>query len=217
VIHICEVAPSGDLTTPGACTGGEASICPATDAYLEVVLSIDGVVQDVSHWCRPPTDPPPVGIAQVVPSEEDEQHLVAFTPDLSTAPATRTVTQLPTWFWTTRPAPRRRVLGVAGYPGLSLTLDLTPVAWTWDFGDGTPTRTTTDPGAPYPDGTVRHAYRQAGAVGVSVQTGWQARSTLTTPLGALPSRIEPGVVLGPLGRARLGVRQARAVLIGGSD
>jgi hypothetical protein len=45
--------------------------------------------------------------------------------------------------------------------------------YTWDFGDGQ-SLTTTDPGAPYPGGTVSHVYRTAGRYDVTVTIRWGA-------------------------------------------
>lgn len=44
-----------------------------------------------------------------------------------------------------------------------------PIAYQWNFGDGTST-TTTSPGAPYPDLDVAHVYQQVEQVAVSVDT-----------------------------------------------
>jgi hypothetical protein len=44
-----------------------------------------------------------------------------------------------------------------------------PIAYQWNFGDGTST-ITTSPGAPYPDLDVAHVYKQVDEVAVSVDT-----------------------------------------------
>lgn len=216
VITICTEPPTAADAQPGDCTGGQ-SICAAHDTYLELQLLVDDVIQDFSHWCRPPGDPPPVGLDELVPPEAALKELVTTAPTLHADPPARQLAQLPAYLWADLPAPMRTVAAVPGYPGLTLTLVLTPATWRWDFGDGSPEQVTDSPGAPYPDGRVRHTYRRAGSVVVSVVTAWRARATLTTPFGALPSRNEPRAVSSPAGRERLTVRQARAVLIGGSD
>ncbi len=48
---------------------------------------------------------------------------------------------------------------------------VTPVEYTWDFGDGT-TLTTADPGSPYPDFDVTHLYSSLGTRTVSLTTTW---------------------------------------------
>ena len=214
VITICTTI--ADTTDAATCDGGQ-SVCPVTDTYLELRLWVDGVIQDLSHWCRAPADPAPVGLDELVPSGSDLQRLVTSAPALHADPPGRVLAQLPAYVWADRSPAQSTVAVVPGYPGVTLTLVLTPATWAWDFGDGSAVGTTTDPGGPYPDGSVRHTYRRVGTFEVRVTTAWRARATLTTPLGALPSRDEPRAVSSPTGRERLTVREARAVLIGGSD
>ena len=216
VVTICTEPPVAADAQPGDCTGGQ-SICAANDTYLELRLLIDGVIQDFSHWCRPPGDPPPTGLDELVPPEADLRTLVTAAPTLHADPPGRQLAQLPSFLWADPPDPLRTVASVPGYPGLTLTLLLTPASWRWDFGDGSPEQVSDGPGGPYPNGRVRHTYRQTGSVVVSAVAAWRAQATLTTPFGALPSRDEPRAVSSPPGRERLTVRQARAVLIGGSD
>lgn len=42
--------------------------------------------------------------------------------------------------------------------GVDVTVRVTPISYTWDFGNGEAPFTTTDPGGPYPDFTVSAAY-----------------------------------------------------------
>lgn len=53
--------------------------------------------------------------------------------------------------------------------GSTVVVSARPIAYRWNFGDGTSV-TTTSPGAPYPDLDVAHVYEQAKAVEVSVDT-----------------------------------------------
>ncbi|HVU74928.1 MAG TPA: hypothetical protein VHE83_18335 [Mycobacteriales bacterium] len=211
VVICSDVAP--DETS---CLGGE-DVCDWGDTYLEVRLIVGGVVQDLSHWCRHPSDPPPTGLDEHVPSEAELQKLVTTAPTMHADPPGPLLAQLPAFLWADDPGPVRTVGAVPGYPGLTLTLVLTPATWAWDFGDGSPVRTTADPGGPYPGGDVRHTFHATGPFTVGVTEEWRARATLTTPFGALPSRDEPRTVSSPIGRERLTVREARAVLIGGSS
>lgn len=65
---------------------------------------------------------------------------------------------------------------VLGTEVLDLDVDVrvTPVLFSWDFGDGSVPVTGTDPGAPWPDHTVWHVYREAGEVTISLRTEWDA-------------------------------------------
>ncbi|UNX55951.1 hypothetical protein MF406_06930 [Georgenia sp. TF02-10] len=51
--------------------------------------------------------------------------------------------------------------------GTPVRVGVSPVDYTWDFGDASAPVTTTVPGAPYPNHTVAHTYTRA-AEGVSV-------------------------------------------------
>lgn len=58
--------------------------------------------------------------------------------------------------------------------GLDIDVRVTPVLFTWDYGDGSPPVTGTDPGAPWPNHTVSHLYDAAGTVTISLRTEWDA-------------------------------------------
>lgn len=50
---------------------------------------------------------------------------------------------------------------------------VTPVDYTWDFGDGSPPLVTTAPGAPYPHHTVAHVYTRAtDTATITLTTRW---------------------------------------------
>jgi hypothetical protein len=53
---------------------------------------------------------------------------------------------------------------------LDIEVRVSPVLFTWDFGDGSAPLTGTDPGAPWPNHTVSHVYRDPGAVTISLRT-----------------------------------------------
>lgn len=54
--------------------------------------------------------------------------------------------------------------------GAGVAVRATPVAYTWDFGDGTVLGPTTDPGAPYPALGTTHTYERGGDVTVTLTT-----------------------------------------------
>lgn len=58
--------------------------------------------------------------------------------------------------------------------GVDVAVRATPVHYSWDFGDGSPAATTSDPGQPYPGQTVTHVYSSASdAVAVTLTTQWR--------------------------------------------
>lgn len=87
---------------------------------------------------------------------------------------------------------------------ITITLLGTPVTvypriidYTWNFGDNQQL-TTTDPGKPYPDGTVSHIYRKSGRYQVTVTVRWAADwQSPTHPRSAVPGEADttsqPGI------------------------
>lgn len=61
--------------------------------------------------------------------------------------------------------------------GTTVTITATPTSYAWDFGDGV-TLTTTDPGRPWPDGTLTHAYTRTGDYRIALTTTWSAVYTV---------------------------------------
>ena len=58
--------------------------------------------------------------------------------------------------------------------GFGIDVDVFPVAYTWDFGDGA-VLATADPGAPYPSFDVAHTYTQELTATISLTTTWEGR------------------------------------------
>jgi len=56
--------------------------------------------------------------------------------------------------------------------GLGVTVRATPARFTWTFGDGSEPLATTDPGKPYPEATITHAYRAEGVHRIGLATQW---------------------------------------------
>ena len=59
--------------------------------------------------------------------------------------------------------------------GTAIEVEATPVSFNWDWGDGQSFETT-DPGTPYPNYTVSHAYEVTGdGYVIKLRTSWSAR------------------------------------------
>ncbi|MFV0461130.1 MAG: PKD domain-containing protein [Actinomycetales bacterium] len=58
--------------------------------------------------------------------------------------------------------------------GLPLVVRATPIAYTWDYGDGASRGPTQDPGAPYPNLTTAHTYSRPGSYEVRLSTTYSA-------------------------------------------
>ncbi|MFV0426755.1 MAG: hypothetical protein ACK5KU_06945, partial [Beutenbergiaceae bacterium] len=75
--------------------------------------------------------------------------------------------------------------------GVNLTIEATPINYTWNFADNTPPLTTHNPGAPYPHHTLTHTYQHtAENITITLTTTWQGQfhitgTTTTYPIAAL--------------------------------
>lgn len=58
--------------------------------------------------------------------------------------------------------------------GFGIDVDVYPVEYTWEFGDGE-TLTTVDPGSPYPSFDVAHTYAEPLTARVALTTTWKGR------------------------------------------
>ncbi|WP_423462807.1 PKD domain-containing protein [Promicromonospora sp. MS192] len=59
--------------------------------------------------------------------------------------------------------------------GIPVDIRAVPSSYTWNFGDGSPAFSTTDPGAPYPAHTISHAYSKQGSATISLTTRWRGQ------------------------------------------
>ena len=107
-------------------------------------------------------------------------------------PKGRTLVNFDTNFFTTNTAPTTQVVTLLGQ---RVTIEATPTAYRWHFGAGDGDRTTSDPGAAYPDLRVTFRYPRVGTVQPSVDTTYAGRYRV----GAGPWRTIPATltVAGP--------------------
>ncbi|HEY0118177.1 MAG TPA: PKD domain-containing protein [Cellulomonas sp.] len=96
--------------------------------------------------------------------------------------------------------------------GTTVTVTASPTRFAWDFGDGA-TLTTTDPGRPWPDGTLTHAYPRVGAYRIELTTTWSATYTLA---GDSTARAVPGTATTTSTTAPIVVQERRSHLVAGT-
>lgn len=84
--------------------------------------------------------------------------------------------------------------------GRGITIEVTPVWFEWNYGDGTPIYGTADPGGGYPNHTVSHVYQSAGEHYISLRTTWNARFRVEGMTDWLPVTGQPVTIdeTGPL-------------------
>lgn len=87
-------------------------------------------------------------------------------------PKGRTLVNFETNFYTTNTAPTTRTVTLLGR---RVTIEATPTAYTWHFGAADGDRSTSDPGAAYPDLRVTYRYTRVGTVHPSVDTTYSGR------------------------------------------
>jgi hypothetical protein len=125
------------------------------------------------------------GVASIVPvgqiaAADVERYLKdVHPPDLvvATNPPRGALVNLATYFATKTPA----TLAPTPFGGgqISETITIKPEQYDWQWGDGSDSGWTTDPGAPYPDGNVTHTYEQSGRLAPQLTTRWGGTYTIT--------------------------------------
>lgn len=160
------------------CTRAER-ICPTADGevgtwYLVVETNLDtGESEHVGIQCLARDEAPPPR-RQITPAmvRREFERLAWPTSDLQLQPPDgQTLINFDTNFFTDNTAPTTRTVTLLGQ---RVEIEAMPTAYTWEFGDGT-SRTTSSPGAAYPDLDVTHEYEAAGRVSPSVATTYQGR------------------------------------------
>lgn len=154
--------------------------------------------------CVTPTDPAEPE-PEVTPGDVEREVKRIGLPALTTEiqPAGTTLVNLETIFHTTA-LPFERTVTV-----LDSTVDLkaTPASYTWHHGDGT-TRTTTQPGRPYPAMDVVHQYLKPGQIVASVDANYR----VTFRIDGGDWQDLDATITAPGPATALRVREARPVL-----
>lgn len=171
-----EVASCADcrwrLSDPCSSDGGPCLAvtrgCTQMAYLLRLTVSADGGASwsDRGLICIPPAGPITVADVSTSLRQEFERIVPALAP--RTQPSQGILTQIPVNFISGHPtglAPSTHRIH-----GRDVTLRPT-VRWIWEFGDGIRADADT-PGGPYPGGSIRHAYRQAGTRAAQVQALW---------------------------------------------
>lgn len=160
------------LSDPCADDGGPCLAitrgCAQLASLLRIRLSRDSGATWSDHGlvCIPPSGPLTVETVAAHLRREFERLVPALRPRLE--PASGIVTRIPVNFISGHP----RGLPPSTHDILGRQVLLTPtVGWSWEFGDGA-RQEAGDPGAAYPTGTIRHAYRQAGTRLAVVRASW---------------------------------------------
>ena len=101
--------------------------------------------------------------------------------DIYFQPALGALVQVPVNFWTTTPPTFKTSVVMLGVP---ITVYLSPT-YLWDFGDGT-SLSTASRGAPYPNQSITHVYKNSGTFNSHLQISWSGNwlaSGVTSAVG----------------------------------
>ncbi|MFF3064476.1 hypothetical protein ACFVQ3_07965 [Oerskovia sp. NPDC057915] len=174
----------------GACASGEregalVAACEADQVALDPIFrqtwvnNPDGTISDLSRWeLQDPASPGDcLAGVDLVPLAEAEFQRLTIVPSPVTIqpPDGWTLVNVETITYTS-PAPQRFATVLLGIP---VTIEATPDTFTWDYGDGTSPRATTDPGAPYPRHSVAHVYEDEAVATITLTTTWYGRFQIT--------------------------------------
>ncbi len=121
-------------------------------------------------------------------------------------PGDRVLVRMPTNVYATSTAPVELTTTVLGQ---LVRVRATPVAWTFDFGDGTVIGPTSRPGGPYPDLANAHAYPSRGTFTIRLVTSYKGEYAVAggawqpvTGTAEIASDVETVTVLGSHARLR---------------
>jgi len=162
--------------------------------------------REPGSYCLGPDDPGVPVIGRVLAAVQTEfQRLPLPTGQVRADPAPVTLVNIPTAFSVGAGQPLVFTPTVLGVP---VAITARPVAWQWNFGDGSQLTTSTPGRAQHPD--VTYTYTQPGDLPATVRITWAGTFTLPGSTETLTIR-DPAFTQAP--PTTIPVREARAQLI----
>ena len=123
-------------------------------------------VKTVVHKAAPKKKPAPSLTAAVNLSDQITKLLPGN--HLLYQPGTDPLSGVPIYFWSDASSIFHMVTSILG---IGVQVNLVP-AFTWDFGDGSTSVTTSTAGGPYPNQTVTHTYKKSGYYTANLTISW---------------------------------------------
>jgi hypothetical protein len=179
LVAACWHADPGDPHNEIPCVGsGRSPKCDPGQTLFNLFLSTDteGTHLVTTLCLGGPNDV--IDVSNVAAAAVD-RYLKDVVPPLlriGTQPPSNALSGIPTYFQVSAPNPAPQQFGG---PAVTETITITPATYTWQWGDGSPSLETKDPGGPYPDGHVTHTYVHAAHTSGTLTTEWSATYTVT--------------------------------------
>jgi PKD domain len=179
--HAIETGPTGYYWMPGSGDSLSYENCPngKVPQYVQEYNPQGGPVGLAQMWCpgeplpTPAPPAPPPGPAEVWAEVPLPTAVVRFSPERDG------LTQLPTWFWAQGVSESVDVTAEIG--GYLIATRAQPVAYTWEFGDGT--SATVPSAGSASDPSVGHTYTEAGTYDVSLVIEYAGSFNFVGPTG----------------------------------
>jgi hypothetical protein len=112
------------------------------------------------------------------------------TAGIAYSPSFSPLIKVPVYFWSDIPLVVTKKIEIVGE---IVEVSLKPTFF-WHFGDGV-IFLTSKPGAPFPDGEIRHTYSKAGHYLVQLITSWDGEFTVQGVTTRIPGKIESVSIL----------------------
>jgi len=150
-------------------------VCTEINGELITIYDPDGTTNGtyIANAC--PTDPHTV--INLTPLAEHAFHTMNLTPTgINLSPPNKgAIYNLPLITYTSNTP----ITTTTTLLTTTVLIKATPTTYTWDWGDGTPPLTTTNPGGPYPNFDTSHAYQQLGNFTITLTTTWKGTYSTT--------------------------------------
>lgn len=176
-----------DCGTGGQAVCAEGIACVADDGESGFRYTVYEDGNEIGSTClsakenQPPGEPTPAQVMDAARSLSWPQATLVIQP-----PGGETLVNFATNFYTPSTDARTQTVPLLD---MTVTIEATPSAYTWHFGDGHDA-TTHEPGAPYPHLTITHAYLRKGSVSPALDVTYSGRYRFGDgPWKALPDTL----------------------------
>jgi len=176
---------TASITTPSA-SAEDCQLSACVDVYTQdgkiIIEGRKGGITAVTPKISTPTPQPPV-----TQSASLNDRLIKALPTAGIAyqPEYEPLVDVPVFMWTDLPTSFMTQVKIVGE---IVDVSLRP-SFTWSFGDGT-FLSTTDVGAPFPDGKIKHTYSNPGTYLITLISTWNGTYTHNAQTRAITGTVK---------------------------